>query len=329
MHVFVTGASGFVGESLCKELVNKNYSLTVLLRNEESVKKFKELKVRIVKSDILKPKMFRDDINKCDVLVHLAGLRANWGDPSEFYKINSESINGIVKQKTNLQHIIICSSVYVYGDLKRMPASESHPMLAKDVYGKSKVLLEQFAKIEANKYKIPYTIIRPAIVYGPGDNSLSFINKLISILKKRIVIIAGRGNNLVHLIYIDDLIQGIISIIKKGGKNQEYNLAGENPIELSKLIRIIGKRLEVSFRVIKVPYISLLFIAYLFEFFYKICYKIAPIKFAKEPFILPTKVKSIGRNWHYDISKAKKELGFSPKFTYEQGIAKIFESRKS
>lgn len=328
MKVFVTGATGFIGSHLIPVLIKKGYKVVVLVRSQDKARPFQQLKVKTVIGEISNPHSFINTLNQCDICIHLAAMRTNWGKEKDFYNINALAIDNIINAKTKLKHVIITSSVYAIGDLKKIPADESSPLCPKDIYGKSKRLLEERTIQNANKYNIPYTIIRPAIAYGPGDNELSFMNKLIRMVVNKKVTILGNGNNLIHLINIDDLINGYMKVIEKNGTNQVYILAGAKPIKLINLINIIKKDVRSDIRITKIPFYPALLLSYLIEYLYKVAYSLLPNVFVNEPLLLPIKVKIYGKNWYYNISKAVKELGFNPKVTYNDGISKIFISDK-
>lgn len=320
--IFITGATGFIGIHLLKRLSDEKYKIVVLVRQKKLIPKLKGVGIKVVVGDITKPKTFKKELNQCYILVHLAAMRTNWGLPEQFIEVNSFSLENFFTYGTQIRHMIITSSVYAMGKLSKLPADESEPLSPFGIYGKSKIRLEQITKKISKKYNIPFTIIRPAIVYGPNDNDLGMIIKMINLISKKRLPIIGNGDNLLHLIFIDDLTQGILKIIKRGGHNQTYILAGPRPITLLELIALIKKSLGVDYQNIFIPKWLLIPIANLVEIFYKLGFKIYPKFFFKEPFILPIKLHILTDNWFYNSRKAKTELKFEPKVDYKEGIQK-------
>lgn len=319
--IFITGATGFIGSHLLKTLVKKGYKVTILTRDPSKIKLTKNIK--IIKGDITKPHTFRKELAKNEIVVHLAGIRANWADPNEFINVNTNSIKNLFVKNSKIKKIIITSSVYAMGDLYALPANEDAPLRAKDLYGKTKISAESLTKELAKENKIHYTIVRPAIVYGPGDNELGMMVKFIELIKMRKFPLIGGGKNLIHLIYIDDLVEGLVKVIEQKAENETFILAGPQPIKVLKLKSLIEKELKLNSSRIYIPRLPLLFTSYVVEFIFKLGYAIAPKKFTKEPPLSPAKVKNLSSNWHYDISKAKKTLGFNPKINYKEGIKKM------
>lgn len=320
--VFVTGATGFIGKNLVEKMVEKGYHITVLIRNKKSETIFKKKNVNVLIGDITNIHSIKDKIALHTTIVHLAGIRANWAPKELFNEVNTKAVGNLFIKNSQIKHILVTSSVYAMGKLKNLPANENQPLAANDLYGKSKMLAEEITKKKAQDTGIKYTIIRPAIVYGPGDNNLGMINKLITLISKKKFPIIGNGKNLLHLIYIDDLINGYIKVINRGGHNQTYILAADKPIQLIKLVEIIKKNLKMHYKNIHLAKPLMLFIGLITERLYLIGLYFLPKIFKSEPLISKMKIDTISDNWYYDISKAKKELGFRPNVNYEKGISK-------
>ncbi|MDP3973582.1 MAG: NAD(P)-dependent oxidoreductase [Candidatus Daviesbacteria bacterium] len=318
--LFITGASGFVGRHLVKKLNKRKYLITVLLRKKSDTPFFMKMGIKVILGDLTHHKTFIGQLNKCDILVNLAGIRANWGVKEEFFKINSEVIKKFFSKESSLKHIIITSSVYAMGRLSKIPADETSLLSGLGIYGKSKIRAEEITKELSSNFNIPYTIIRPAIIYGPNDNERGMLVKMISLVKNNRFLIIGNGKNLLHLIYIDDLVQGFINAIEMGGHNQTYILAAAKPITLYNLLLLIRKELNIKISLKYIPRLPVLLVAYIYELIYKIGFMLLPNLFKKEPFISPVKVYTLTDNFSYDTRKAKKELKFNPKIDYEKGI---------
>lgn len=322
MKIFVTGATGFIGSQLVKKLIEKNHQVLVLVRKKEDIGKFNCDRVKVIVGDITNPQTFIRHINKIDTLVHLAAKRANWGLREDFLKTNSESIKNLFNEKFKPRHIIITSSVYVFGKNNQLPLSEQSSRKATDIYGMSKIRAEDITMQLVQKYNIPYTIIRPAIVYGPKDNDFGMIIKMIKLVKSGKFPIIGSGENTLHLVYIDDLVEGYIKAIEKGGENRTYILASAKPVTLNNLIEYIKKELNVNYDTRAIPRLPLEMITFLVEIFYKIGFKLSPGIFKYEPPISLIKIRAVADSFSYDISKSKKELGFHPQTDYQEGIKK-------
>lgn len=320
--IFVTGADGFIGYHLTRRLVKDGFEVTALIRSNKKLRELKKLKVNIVFGDITDKKLMADLLTNHNILVHLAAVKSSWLNRDEIMKINSFSIENFFSMKTSLKHIILTSSVYVFGRIFNSTANEKFPLKAHDLYGKSKVLAEDITKRLSKKYNIPYTIIRPAIVYGPGDSNLGMVYKMIKLVEKKIMPIIDDGRNSLHMIYIDDLVDGFVKVIQKGGYNQTYIMASGKTIQLAYLISLIKKELGIKYSNLHIPRAFLVLLSHIVENIYLLG-KILKVKYLlSEPLLTHWKIITLSDNWRYDISKAKNDLRFEPRVSYEVGIKK-------
>ncbi len=317
MKIFLTGATGFIGSALLKRLIMDNYEITVLVRDRNKLPPDVVKKIKVIESDMDNYAIYKNKLNKSDILIHLAALRANWGEKDIFFNQNALVIENFFKYGNRLKHVVITSSVYAMGNQRHWPANESCRLLARDLYGKSKALAEQVTRNCGLKHKIPYTIVRPAIVYGPHMDKESFMSKMRLLIESKKLPIIGSGSNLVHLIYIDDLIDGYMNIIKKGGSNQTYILAGAEPIKFIDLVELVKSQLGVSYKNKYYPLLPFKISAVVCELLFEL------IRIKHEPPLSPIKLRAISGNWSYDISKAKQYLGFQPKYNYKLGVKKM------
>src|SRR3989344_9024980 len=244
MKIFLTGASGFIGKKLTEKLVRRGHIVTVLTRSKNKSNFLKVEVKKVIHGNILNPKKYTKELVKNDAVIHLAAIRANWGNKKDFLKVNGYSVSNLFVKGSRVKHVILTSSVYVHGPLKKIPANESHPVNTRDIYSKSKVLAERLTKKYSKRTNIPYTIIRPAIVYGVGDNETGFVSKMVSLLKKNKFLFIGDGENYVHLVYFDDLVDAYIKALEKGGNNKVFIIASKNAIKLKELVKIIQHELK-------------------------------------------------------------------------------------
>lgn len=325
MRIFVTGASGFIGSHLVRKLKVRGFETTLLLRDEKKKKKFESLGANVVIGDITQPKSFQNELKLHETVIHLAAIRSNWGREEDFKKTNSEAIKNLFVPKSKIKHVIITSSVYTMGNLTKIPADENNPLHAKDIYGRTKVLAEKYTHQYSKKTSIPFTIIRPSIVYGPGDNDVGMINKMTRLIREKKLPVIGTGKNLLHLIYIEDLVNGYIKAIENGGKNQTFILAGEQPIEFMELVNLIKNELNVRYKDRHFNKFLIRLVSLVFEKIYRLLSGLIPSLLKMESPLSVIKVDTISNNWYYDITKAKTELGFKPKINYKRGIKKTVQ----
>ena len=297
MKILVTGGTGFIGQFLVKALVQRGDQVKVLVRQKKGINLMKKWGAEPILGNLttLKPR----DLHGIDVVYHLAAIRTSWGHPWEdYYQTNVLGTrNLLAASQGKVKHFILMSSYKAV-----------HP---KSPYGQSKFLAEKEAVKFFKKEKLPLTIIRPAIVYGPRDDSSGMIPKLFRLIKNRIYITVGSGKNRLHLVYIDDLIRALLLAAKKKGRGRIYTIAGERPIELNQLVSLIAQEFKVKLLPVKIPLLFANLTGAILEPFFK-----------EEPIVTRNKVKTLTENTVFRIDKAKREIGYLPQVDYLEGIKK-------
>ena len=157
---------------------------------------------------------------------------------------------------------------------------------------------------------MPVIVIRPAMIYGPGD--LRFL-KLFKMIARKHSFMIGSGKTLAHFVYIDDLLDGFVLASSAADREGEiYIIASEGPIALNDLVRIICDELGVSVPKIHLPVKP-------FQWLGSICETVClPLKV--EPPIFRRRVDFFTKNRAFDINKAKRDLKYEYKVGMREGI---------
>jgi nucleoside-diphosphate-sugar epimerase len=316
MKVFVTGGTGFTGSHLVQRLVKEGYDVGVLARKTSNTAMLEKLGVEIIHGDVTDKDLVKKAVPGYDMVYHIAAMYREGGGISEkpFWDVNAEGTRNMLDASVhaNVDRFIHCSTGGVHGNISKPPADESYPYNPGDVYQKSKLAGEKLA-LDYFAKGLPGVVVRPTAIYGPGDLRLLKLFK--TIYTGRFFMI-GSGEVLYHLVYIDDLIEGFILCGKKDkALGQTYIIGGERYLSLNKLVEIIANSLEV-----KVPKIR-------FPFFWPVwaaafACEIACWPFGISPPIFRRRVDIFRKNRAFDISKARKELGYEPKVSLNEGIKK-------
>ena len=230
-------------------------------------------------------------IKRSDIVIHLAGKIPSEKNYSKniFFEHNFLGTLNILEYciKKKVKKIIFVSS-YVYGNPKKNPISEKHQIKPHNTYTKSKVLSEELCKIYAEKYKIEIIILRPFNIFGNLQKDNFFISNIIKSIKNNSHITIINKNNKRDYLFIDDLIEGIIKLIDYKCKFEIFNIGSGKSYSFENIVQLFEKE---SKKKIKRKY-----------------------KISKKNSI--PKIQA-------DISKIKKEIKWSPKYTLVEGIEKI------
>ncbi|MDD5021482.1 MAG: NAD(P)-dependent oxidoreductase [Endomicrobiaceae bacterium] len=224
MKILLTGANGFVGSHIVEELILNNYDVTCIVRKNSNLKWIENQQIKLKYGSLEDKQFLKEVISETDAVIHCAGVvRAlEWNVYNEVNVIATKNIiESVLENNTNLKKFIFISSQAAMGpgfeDRMRLISDRENPV---SDYGKSKLLAEQeVKKLEGN---VPYTIFRPAAVYGPRDKDIftffSMVNKHIA--PKTF------NKHLIQLVFVKDIAKIIIKAINtQTANNKIYYLA--------------------------------------------------------------------------------------------------------
>ncbi len=317
-RAFVTGASGFTGGYLCDSLLKKGYTVTALVRKSSKVAHLKKKGITLVEGDLADPSSITGKIKGIDIVFHIAALYRQEGVSKDmFNKVNvagtrlilDEAIAGKVKR------FVHCSTVGVQGEIKNSPAKETAPYNPGDHYQVSKLEGEKLALSYFHDKKIDGVVVRPVGIYGPGDTR--FLKLFRHIYKGNFKMI-GKGKALYHLTFVEDLVDGIILAGETAeASGQVYTLGGNEYLPLEELVKLLGEILNKPVSKIHIPLFPVYVAAFLCEMLCR------PLKI--EPPLYRRRLDFFTKDRAFDISKAGKGLGYSPKVSLREGLTRTAE----
>jgi len=307
MKALVTGATGFIGSHLCEELIRRGYEVTCLSRNTSNLNWIENLDFRLVKGDCTLAESLLDAVGGFDYIFHLAGLtKARSHD--EFFCMNAKGTENLIKaiaeRNPKVTRFVYLSSLAAAGPSKDgNPLREDSPPSPVSNYGRSK--LEGETAVLRYGDSMPVTILRPPAVYGPRDKDFLVFFKMI---KKGIF--PNWGKCYYSLLYVDDLIQGIIaSAENKRAEGKIYFLSDSKVYTDEEIATEISSVLDVKVTRLRVPKFVMPFLAFLGE------------KIGERGIINRDKMKELRySHWICDAKKAREEIGFLPKVGLKEGI---------
>ncbi len=313
MSILVTGAAGFIGYHLTKKTLNKNKEVIgidninsyydISLKKDRINKLKKNKKFSFYKVDLSNYKKLNNIVkkNKIKIIVHLAaqaGVRYSIKNPRTYFKSNLEGFFNIleVSRHNKIKHLIYASTSSVYGDSKKFPLNENdrtdQPL---SFYAATKKSNEIMAHSYSYIYNLPSTGVRFFTVYGPfGRPDMALFKFTKNIINNHPIELFNNGNHLRDFTYVDDIIDGIYSLINKQSKKtipyEIFNIGNGTPKKLLEYLKHIEKNLN----------------------------KISKTK------KLPLQVGDILKT-HSNINKLKNYTGYKPKTNIKIGISKFIE----
>lgn len=274
--IFITGASGFIGSNLAKRILtsepitqvigldnmNDYYDVHIKEARLAELQKFENY--TFIKGNLADKALINEIFEKCrpDTLVNLgaqAGVRYSITNPDAYIESNMIGFYNILEACRHypVQHLVYASSSSVYGSNKKVPYSTDdkvdNPV---SLYAATKKSNELMAHAYAKLYNIPSTGLRFFTVYGPAGRPdmayFGFTNKLVN---GETIKIFNYGNCKRDFTYIDDIVEGVVRVMKKPPekKNGEdglpippyaiYNIGNNNPENLLDFVQILSEEL--------------------------------------------------------------------------------------
>ncbi len=317
MKILVTGATGFTGGHLARAMVARGHAVRALARREEDGPRLVEAGMEVVVGDLRDSAAVVRAVAGAEQVYHVAAAFRLAGQPDSYYRaINVEGTRNVLgaARRHGVARVVYCSTIGVHGDVGKEPVDESAPFNPGDIYQRTKVEAERLAA-EAFAGGLPGVIFRPGGIYGPGDTR--FLKLFRPIYRGRFVML-GSGNVLYQLVYIDDLVEGIILCGERDNAlGNVYILTGEPVITLNEFVRYVADAVGVEPPRRRLPLWPVKLAAHVCE---AVC---LPLRIS--PPIYPRRVDFFCKDRAFRIDKAKRELGFQPRVEPGEGLKRTAE----
>lgn len=319
MRLLITGITGFIGTRLAQMLLKESsYQLIGTFRDARKTSWFEHQGVQMRKADLLKPESLKDITKDVDMVVHLAGLMRFHDSWDRLYAHNVNATQLIAQDalQHGVQHFIYSSSTEAIGPVDVIPGDETSPYHPTYDYGKTKQIAELWLKERRRTDGLPLTILRPTGVYGPGDVYVT-LSTVRAVANKKLRFLPGKGDTYIHFTYVDDIVQGIIRVLGKPRQSigETFILAGDEYITYKEMFTIVADLLDIPPPTASLP--MSLAKTYLWFVQWNNARK------GIDDFVMHTSlIDTMKVNRAYSNKKAKKVLGFSPHYRYQDGMEK-------
>lgn len=250
-RVLVTGASGFIGKKLVTALAKQGYAVRAAARDPSAIIAASEVE-RVTMPELATPADWSDLLEGVTHVVHLAGIAHAPGVlPDTVYtRINAEAVGELAEQaKGTVERFVFMSSVRAQAGLAADEAiTEKDVPQPTDAYGHSKLEAERLVEQSG----VPYTILRPAVVYGRGVKGN--IASLATIAKTPMPLPFGGLDNCRSLLALDNLVTAVIHVLAmEAAKNETFLVADAAPISVADLVGAMREGLGKPPHLVKVP----------------------------------------------------------------------------
>lgn len=309
----VTGATGFIGGAVCRELAAQGWAVRALGRREPGPL---PEGVAFCRADILDEAAVRSALTGATTLIHLAArvhvMREEAADPlAEFRRVNVTGTKRLLDAavQAGVSRVIFASSVKAVGESGERPFTESTPARPVDPYGQSKLEAEALVRGAAEEYGLDATVIRLPLVYGPGMKGNML--RLFRTVDRAVPLPLGSVRNRRSLVFVGNVAEAILAVLRTPGRGaRTFFVSDGRDVSTPELLRSIGRALGRTPRLLPVPPIL-----------FRAAGRVGDLVSVVRP--LPLTTDAVDRllgTLVVDSSALRQATGFTPRYTLEEGL---------
>jgi nucleoside-diphosphate-sugar epimerase len=315
----VTGAGGFIGYRLANALAAQGGEVIgVDLHFPDPRGALGSPRFLPVVADFRNTDKMKEALKGASLVFHLASVHLQVSLPdSEYWDVNVHSLPRLLQlaHEAGVSRFVHTSTVGVYGDVGSTPANEQTPPQPQSIYGETKLAGERAVLDFGCKHDLDVVVLRPAWVYGPGCPRTE---KLCRALRSRRFLMIGKGRNLRHPVYIDDMIEAFrLAAAQNTAVGQILIIAGERAVTTRELIDAFCTAFGYRPPTVTVPYAIGASAA--------VCIESLSALVGREPLISRRTLEFFTTSNAFDTCHARAVLGFEPRYTLRQGLASTRE----
>ncbi len=320
MKILVTGGTGFLGSHLVARLLDCGHEVDMMGRDFAHVQNLIARGARPTSADLRDGAAVQAACAGKEAIFHVGAKSEPWGNRADFHAINVGGTEAVVAgcRLHGVRRLIYVSSPSVVFDgTDQINATEAVPYPARfaSVYSLTKKLGED--AVNAARDKMETIIVRPKAIFGPGDRAL--LPRLIVAARRGRLPQIGDGKNLVDLTYVENVAQALVLALESPTAiGRTYTITNDEHPALWELIRATLRHLKLTTQLRQVPLGVALTAATAME-------AIAAVT-GREPMLTRYSALILARTQTYDITAAKRDLGYCPHIPFSEGIARTLDA---
>jgi len=319
MKVFLTGASGFVGSHVLDALIAGRHEVSILIRRTSNTRFISRHLpvVRVHYGSLGDVEMLKEVLPGIEAVIHCAG-KIKALHSSDFYRVNQTGTRNVVMAsnacRESVRHLVHISSLAVSGPgVPGCPAEETGEPRPVSIYGRSKWLGETEIRQHC---RVPWTILRPAAVYGPRDTEFLPVFRKV---KQRLMPLLSGAERFLNVIYGPDVASAVLCCLQQEeSRGKTFHVASEPPCTDEEFMEEIASQLKVNPVRLRIPRLGLTLAAMIQEILSRATGRPSMLSRQKVPELLAP-------GWVCSTQGMRNQLGFTAPTSLREGVGRTLE----
>lgn len=321
-EVLVTGGSGFLGLALCKALRAEGVGVRSLQRQPSTA--LERIGVRQHLAELHDAQAVSTAASGVEAIFHVAAKAGAWGPEADYHRANVLGTRAVLQacRQHGIGRLIYTSTpsvVHAGGDLAGVDESQPYPQHFHAAYPRTKAIAEREV-LAANGPALATVALRPHLIWGPGDNHL--LPRMIERARAGKLAFIGAGDKLIDVTWIDNAVDAHLAAWRALRTNPDcagraYFISDGVPIRLKEMVNRLLATADVAAVHKHVPLPLARILAPVVEATWRL------LRLSGEPMLTRFLVEQFSTAHWYDISAARRDLGYAPRVDLEQGLARL------
>ena len=328
MKALVTGGGGFLGLAIVRKLRARGDEVRSFSRRDHPA--LDELGVKSVRGDLVDGAAVVEAARGCDIVFHVAGKAGVWGPKESYYRTNVDGTLNVLRAcaAVGIQRLVYTSTpsvVFGASDLEGVDESVPYASSYETAYPETKAMAERKV-LQSNGPELATVALRPHLIWGPGDNHL--VPRIVARGRAGKLRKIGRRACLVDSVYIDNAAAAHILAADKvtfqaACAGKPYFISNDEPMPVFDLINKILAACGVPPVTRSIPVPLAVMAGWMMETIYRV------LSITEEPPMTRFVAHQLATSHWFDISAARRDLGYVPLVTIDEGLDRLKQSFRS
>jgi ornithine--oxo-acid transaminase len=316
----VTGATGFIGGSLTKRLVQEGYSVRCLVRASSDTSPLDTQDVQIAVGDLTSARSLAHAVDGCHYVFHCGALVSDWATKEEIVRTNVEGTRSLLNASVDasVQRFVHFSTTDIYGYPDGAEIDEAYAAKRfRNWYAQTKLEAEAEVRRVEKVHALDAVILRPATVYGPG--SMDVIGEIARAIRGRRMLLVDGGRAVAGLCYVDNLLDAaVLALRHEAAPGHAFNVSDGLDITWREFTDGLAEGLGCPKVRWSLPYWMAHGVGFSLEHGYRLLRRTTGLN--APPLLSRQAVQVLGNNQDFSNRKAREMLGWEPRVEYSAGL---------